>query len=160
MRFSALACGAALVAVVVAEEESAVVGSFDSQLESNRPTHAASPAMRMRCAWETIIATTSARSRTLALTPPSRPVFDRRPTNSHRPASGPRRRGDRERPVTETFASHRLDTCAAIAIESLNVVAGRSDTVCVRLPPLLKGWMHNIDRYGFFFHVAKASSFE
>jgi hypothetical protein len=58
------------------------------------------------------------------------------------------------------LASHCFETCTTIEIEFLDVVTSRANTVCVRLPPLPKGGMHNIDRYGIFFHVAQASSFE
>ena len=50
--------------------------------------------------------------------------------------------------------------CASIVIESLDVITGGTDTVCVRLPPLLEGRMHNIDPNGIFFHIAQAGSFE
>jgi hypothetical protein len=79
---------------------------------------------------------------------------------SHRPAGGPRGSGDGERPFTQTFAGYRFKTCATIVIEALDVVTGRTYAVCVRLPPLLEGRMHDVDRNGIFFHVAQARTFE
>ena len=56
MVFSAEVFDAEAVAVVVAGDECAVVGSVvDEQPESNKVTHAARPAMRMECAWVAII---------------------------------------------------------------------------------------------------------
>src|SRR4051794_8822692 len=72
MVFNADACGAALVAVVVGD---AVVGSVvDEQPAIITATHAASPT---HCARETIIATASVGSRTLARSHQARRVFER-----------------------------------------------------------------------------------
>src|SRR3954471_2975536 len=79
---------------------------------------------------------------------------------SHPPTSRPRASSDGKRPTPQTFASHGLETCATIFIESLNVVTSRTDTVRVRLPPLVKGRMSDVDRNSVFFHIAQAGSFE
>lgn len=80
--------------------------------------------------------------------------------SSHRPAGCPCGSSDGERSITQTFASYRFETRAGIVVESLNIIAGRTYTVCVRLPPLLKRRVHDADRNGIFCHIAQAGCFE